>query len=107
VGGSGAQRELVMPMDERARHERRLNVPAQPDWSDWERWADSRIAAALDQHKAFQSDVIAHVIAELQKQFEKKIKTLQAEVGELRTELNLQRAHDVVDFPSRKRIDAA
>ena len=67
------------------------------DWSDWDRWCDARIAAALAERDRIHIELRAEFVEQLG----------------LRAELTIQRAHEsgrVLDMPNalvRRRRDVA
>ena len=84
--------------------ERKLDV-AQQDWSDWDRWCDSRIKLALQEYREFQFAVIAEVIASIQHDIIKAKKEVSKELAELRAVLQRE-TNNVQHLPTRKN-DAA
>jgi hypothetical protein len=66
---------------------------------DWARFVDGRLSAALAAHDELWRDVIGAVIAEERKKMRAEIS---AEVGQLRADVTVQKAHaggDVVELP--------
>jgi hypothetical protein len=63
---------LEDPLERRSRPaepapaKRELETPpaavAEPDWSGWERWADAKIAAALERERAFMLQVVGEAL---------------------------------------------
>ncbi len=78
----------------------------------WNEWADRKIAAALEQRSSFsefERDVIGMTLAEERKKMRAE---LAEAIGQLRAELNMQRAHDkgtIIDLPAlpRRRTNGA
>ena len=80
------------------------------DWSDWDRWCDARIAAALAERDRIHIETTGIALAKIRKQLRAEFVE---QLGQLRAELTIQRAHEsgrVLDMPNplvRRRRDVA
>ena len=81
-----------------------------PDWSDWDRWCDARIAAVLAEHDRVTIEATGMALGKIRKQLRDEFAE---QLGQLRTEISIAKAHEdgqIVDLPSplvRRRSDAA
>jgi hypothetical protein len=77
--------------------------------AQWEQWATAIIARELAAHDRTLTEVLGQVVAEIRQQLRDEIQTA---VGELRAEINVQRAAEsgkLLDMPNplRRKSDAA
>ena len=82
----------------------------QPSWDDWNRWCDARIAAAMAERDRIHIEATGQALATIRRQLRDEFAE---QLGQLRAELTVQRAHEsgqVLDLPRlpwRRRSDAA
>jgi hypothetical protein len=96
------------PQEQRMVFKTREPDPPRRDdqWADWNRWADGKIKAALEQQREFLMQVFARAIAEERSRMRQHVAE---KLGELRVDLEIEKKSAVIDLPQppMRRRDAA